>query len=257
MQHSQEQDELRGDLVIGRNAVMELLKSDRSVECIYLQKGVGGLVTKIVAAAQGRGIVCKQVSAVKLDHLCGHAAHQGIIAQTAAAHYAEIEDILARAQAAGEPLFIIIADEIEDPHNLGAIIRTAEAAGAHGLVIPKRRSAGLSYVVSKTSAGASAHLPVARVSNLAAVVDSLKKQGVWVYAADMDGQPWCAVDYAGPVALVVGSEGTGVSRLLREKCDFTVSVPMRGKISSLNVSVATGIICYEIARQRLGWGCKG
>jgi len=146
---------------------------------------------------------------------------------------------------------VVFCDGIEDPHNLGAILRSAEAAGAHGVVIPKRRSAGLSWVVGKTSAGALNHLPVVRVPNLVAAMEALKKQGVWFYAADMGGQPWCAVDYAGPVGLVVGAEGSGVSRLVREKCDFAVSLPMRGKIASLNASVAAGIVLYEIARQRM------
>lgn len=246
-----ERAEPREDLIIGRNAVLELLRSEKPVECIHLQKGLGGTLNKIAAAARQRGIVLKDSSPVKLDHLCGHSSHQGVVAQIAAADYAELEDIFARAEAAGEPPFLIIADEIEDPHNLGAIIRTAEAAGAHGIIIPKRRSAGLSYTVSKTSAGALLHLPVVRVGNLAGTIDALKKRGLWIYAADMDGENWCGVDYTGALALVVGSEGAGVGRLVKEKCDFVVSLPMRGKISSLNVSVAAGILCYEIARQRM------
>lgn len=243
--------EPRDGLIIGRNAVLELLKTGRPVECLYLQRGLGGTLSKIAAIAREQGAVIKEVSPVKLDNLCGHGAHQGAAAQLASAAYCEVEDLLARAEAAGEPPFLLIADGIEDPHNLGAIIRTAEATGAHGLILPKRRSAGLSPTVAKTSAGAVAHLPVARTANLAAAVDALKKRNVWVYAAHMDGRPWCEVDYSGGVALIVGSEGNGVSRLLLEKCDFTVSLPMLGRLSSLNVSVAAGVICYEIARQRM------
>lgn len=258
MEHSkQSPTEQRDDLVIGRNAVMELLKTERPVECLYLQKGLGGSIGRIAGIAREQGILIKEAAGIKLDNLCGHASHQGVVAQLSASQYSELEDIFARAEAAGEAPFLIIADEIEDPHNLGAIIRTAEAAGAHGVILPKRRSAGLSYTVSKTSAGASAHLPVVRVSNLATTIDALKKQGLWVYAADMDGKAWCQVDYSGPVALVVGSEGSGVGRLIKEKCDFVVSLPMRGEMASLNVSVATGIICYEIARQRLGLSAGG
>lgn len=245
-------EQLRDDIVIGRNAVLELLKTGRQIECVYLQKGLGGTVSKIAAISRDKGIVIKEVAGVKLDNLCMHGNHQGVIAQTAAASYCDVEDIFKAAEDRGEPAFIVIADEIEDPHNLGAIIRSAEAAGAHGLIIPKRRSAGLTFAVSKTSAGAAEHLPVARVANLASAIEALKKRGCWIYAADMDGKSWCSVDYSGPLALVVGGEGKGVGRLIKENCDFTVSLPMCGKISSLNASVAAGIILYEIARQRLG-----
>ena len=186
----------------------------------------------------------------KLDSMCGRQNHQGVIAVTGAASYSEMEDIYKKA--GDDPLFVIIADDITDPHNLGAIIRTAETAGAHGIIIPKRGGAGLTVTVAKTSAGAVEHLPVVRVSNLAATVEQLKKDGVWVYGTDMDGQCWCEIDYTGPVALIVGSEGKGMSRLLTEKCDFIASLPMYGEISSLNASVAAGIVMYEIARQRAG-----
>lgn len=254
MSNREGREESREDLVFGRNAVLELLKTDRPVECVYLQRGLGGTPLKIAAMAREKGIPIKETGQSRLDHLCGHSAHQGVAAQAGAFPYRALEDLFARAEERGEPPFFLIADEIEDPHNLGAIIRTAEAAGAHGLILPKRRSAGLGFTVAKTSAGAVEHLPVARVANLVAAIDTLKKRGVWVYAADMDGQPWCQVDYSGAVALVVGSEGKGVGRLIREKCDFVVSLPMRGEISSLNVSVAAGIVCYEIARQRMGLG---
>lgn len=240
----------RDDLVPGRGPVRELLRAHRPVECVYVQKSAEGSARVIVAMARELGVPVKEADARKLDALCPGANHQGIVAVTAAASYASLEDLLALARERGEPPLLVVADSIEDPHNLGAIIRTAEAAGAHGLIIPKRRSAGLTWTVSKTSAGASEHLPVARVSNLGAAVDALKAQGVWIYAADFGGRAYCEVDYAGPAALLVGAEGRGVGRLLREKSDFIVSLPMRGKIRSLNASVAAGIILYEMARQR-------
>ncbi|WRS26757.1 23S rRNA (guanosine(2251)-2'-O)-methyltransferase RlmB [Oscillospiraceae bacterium MB08-C2-2] len=251
MRDQDTQQTLREDIVIGRNGVTELLRSGREIETILIRKGGGeGSLPKIAAMARERGIPVKEVSPIKLDNLCMNGNHQGIIAMTAGAQYSELEDIFARA--GDEPVFIVIADGIEDPHNLGAIIRTAEGAGAHGIIIPKRRSAGLTFAVSKVSAGAVEHLPVVRVSNLATTIEELKKRNVWIYAADMDGSPWCQTDFAGPVALVVGSEGSGVSHLIKQRSDFVVSLPLRGKISSLNASVAAGIVLYEIARQRLG-----
>ena len=244
-------DNTREDIIAGRNAVLELLKTDRHVECVYLQKGLSGTVLKIAAIAKDKGIVVKDVPQKKLDELCSGERHQGAAAQVSFVPYSELDDIFKKAEEANSQPFIIIADEIEDPHNLGAIIRSAEAAGAHGLIIPKRRSAGLSLVVSKTSAGAAAHLPVARVSNLGFAIETLQSRGVWIYAADTDGQNWCTLDYSGAVALVVGSEGRGIGRLIKEKSDFTVSLPMLGSLSSLNASVAAGIIMYEIARQRM------
>ena len=166
--------------------------------------------------------------------------------------YATVEDLFRRAEERDEPPFFIICDELEDPHNLGAIIRTAECAGAHGVIIPKRRNVGLTYAVGKASAGAVEHLPVARVGNLASLLEELKDRGLWVYAADMDGSPWCQTDFTGPVALVIGSEGKGVGRLVKEKADFVLSLPLKGNINSLNASVAAGILCYEVARQRSG-----
>jgi len=251
MQSNSQRSDPREDIVIGRGPVQELLRAGRPVECLFLQKGLAALA-RLAAAAKEQGIPCKEADARKLDSLCGGANHQGVAAVLASDAYSGLEDIFARAQAAGEPVFLVVADEIEDPHNLGAIIRTAEAAGAHGLIIPKRRSAGLSYTVSKTSAGASAHLPVVRVANLAASIDALKEQGVWFYAADFGGQDWCTLDYAGPVGVVIGAEGKGVGRLIRQKCDFVATLPMRGKIGSLNASVAAGVLFYEIARQRAG-----
>ena len=235
-------------IVAGRNAVTELLRSGREVECIHIQRGeLKGPLTVIAAKAKQRGIPIKEVDPRKLDQLAQ--GHQGVAAVAAVWPYAELEDILAKA---GEHPFLVLADQIEDPHNLGAIIRTAEGAGAHGVIIPKRHSAGLTTGVAKASAGAVEHMPVARVSNLAATIELLKKRNIWVYCADMDGQPWCKANLEGGVALVVGSEGKGVSRIVRENCDGILSLPMLGKMTSLNASVAAGVLMYEIARQRQG-----
>lgn len=243
-------NEPREDVVAGRNSVLELLKSGREIDCIYIAKGeLKGSIAKINAVAKDKGIPIKEVNDIKLDTLTAFANHQGVAAVTAAYEYSTVDDILAKA--GDEPPFIVICDEIEDPHNLGAIIRTAEAAGVHGIIIPKRRGVGLTSIVAKTSVGAAEYMPVARVSNLAATIDELKKKNIWIYAADMDGSNWCETDFSGGVALVVGSEGNGVSRLIKEKCDFIVSLPMNGKINSLNASVAAGIVMYEITRQRL------
>lgn len=240
------------NLVIGRNAVMELLKSGREIECISVAKGEReGSVTRILAIAKEKGVVVKNVDRKKLDFMCAGANHQGVCACVSAHEYSSVEEILEYAKKKNEPPFIIICDEIEDSHNLGAIIRTAEACGVHGVIIPKRRNVGLNFVVSKTSCGALEYVKVARVGNLASTIEDLKKRNIWVYCADMDGQPWCKTDFSGGCALVVGSEGKGVGRLIKEKCDVTVSLPMRGQVNSLNASVAAGVIMYEIARQRL------
>lgn len=249
-QHSEQEQTL---IVAGRNAVTELLKSGRPVDTLYLRRGEqGGTAAKLAAMAKQAGAVVKQVDDKKLDALAGNVNHQGVAAAAAAAQYATVEQILERAEERGEQPFLILADEIEDPHNLGAIIRTAEAAGAHGVLIPKRRSASLTAAVYKASAGALSHMPVARVSNLVAAMEELKKRGIWMYAADMDGQPWCGISYDGGVGVVIGSEGRGVTRLVKQTCDFVVSLPMLGKVNSLNASVAGGILMYEVARQRLG-----
>lgn len=243
--------QLRDDLIPGRNAVLELLKSDAEIECIYLQKEAEeGSIGQIIALGKEKGVIFKEVAKARLDSLVPGIPHQGVVAEVPQVNYSAIDDIFNKA--GDNPPFIIIADEIEDPYNLGAIIRSAEAAGAHGIIIPKRRSAGLSFVVAKASAGAVAHMPVVRVSNLVNTMRQLKDKGLWFYAADMDGKPWCQQDYSGGVGLVVGNEGSGVSRLVKETCDFIVSLPMQGEIQSLNASVASGIIMYEIARQRLG-----
>lgn len=241
------------DLIIGRNSVLEALRAGRAIDSLLVARGErSGSIGRILAECREKGIVIKEVDAKKLDFLCGRGNHQGVAAYAAAHAYACVADLLALAQQRGESPFLIICDELEDPHNLGAIIRTAEAAGAHGVIIPKRHAASLSFAVSKAAAGALEYLPVARVGNLAATLDELKKQGLWIYGADMDGTPFCETDYSGPAALVIGSEGRGLGRLIKEKCDFIVSLPMKGKINSLNASVAAGILMYEIARQRAG-----
>lgn len=241
------------NLIIGRNAVIELLKSGREIENVLIAKGEReGSINRIIAMCREKGIVVKNVDRKKLDFMCGNGNHQGVVANVPAHSYCTVDDILEYAKSKGEPPFIVICDEIEDSHNLGAIIRSAEACGVHGIIIPKRRNVGLNFIVAKTSCGALEHMRVARVSNLASEIESLKKKNIWVYCADMDGQPWCKTDFSGGCALVIGSEGNGVGRLIKEKCDVTVSLPMLGKVNSLNASVAAGIIMYEITKQRLG-----
>ena len=235
----------------GRNAVLEVLKSGRDIEKIIVQKGnVEGTIRRIAGMARERGIVVQEAARQKLDEMSQTKNHQGVIAIVSEHEYAEVDDILRSAAEKGEKPFIIILDKITDPHNLGAVIRTAECAGAHGVIIPKRRSVGLTAVVGKTSAGALEYMPVARVTNIARTIEELKKQGVWVACADMDGEDYYDASLDGAIALVIGSEGEGVSRLVKEKCDFTVSIPMYGKISSLNASVAGALLMYEVVRQR-------
>ena len=239
------------DVIFGRNSVAEAIKSGRPLDSVMVARGDrSGSIPKIVADAKKAGIVIKEVDPKKLDFVCGHNNHQGIAAFGAVKEYSSVDDIFATAEERGESPFIIICDEIEDPHNLGAIIRTAEAAGAHGVIIPKRRSASLSFTVAKTSAGAVEFMHVARVTNIPQTIDELKKRGVWVYCADMDGEPFYKSNLKGAIALVIGSEGNGVGRLVKEKCDVTLSMPMKGKINSLNASVAAGILMYEVSRQR-------
>ncbi|MEG0541785.1 MAG: 23S rRNA (guanosine(2251)-2'-O)-methyltransferase RlmB [Angelakisella sp.] len=254
-QETSEQETVRTVIIAGRNPVMEALRSGQELESIHIQTGDRkGPLGRILAMAKDRGIPVKDATAEKLASMSGITSHQGVAAVVSAAAYSTMEDI--RTRAGAEPLFVIIADGIEDPHNLGAIIRTAEAAGAHGIIIPKRHSAGLTATAAKAAAGAIFHIPVVRVSNLASTMEELKEEGVWFYCADMDGQDWCSVDYKGGVGLVIGSEGAGVSRLIKEKCDFVVSLPMRGEVNSLNASVAGSIVMYEITRQRLGLPAK-
>lgn len=242
-------DEVTG-LIVGRNPVMEALKSGKALDTIYVNENAGGSIGAITRIARERGIVIKNVSDQKLTQMCGGASHQGIIASGACAEYVSVKDILAISKKKGTAPFIIICDEIEDPHNLGAIIRTAEAAGADGIIIPKRRSASLNATVFKTSAGAASWLPVARVANLGAAIDELKKNGIWIYGTDASGENYSDTSFTGPIGLVIGSEGFGMGRLIRDKCDFLVKLPMYGKITSLNASVAAGIFMYEAVRQR-------
>lgn len=241
------------DIVVGRNAVMEALKSGRPMDSLYIARGArSGSIGSIIALAKERGIPVKDVDTRKLDDMCDGAVHQGVAASAAVVEYAALDDIFALAKERGEQPFIIIADGLEDVHNLGAVIRVAECAGAHGVVIPARHGAGLTAAVGRASAGAVEYVPVVRVTNIASAIEELKKRGVWIYAADMDGKNWCETDFTGPAAIVIGSEGSGVGRLVKEKSDFTVSIPLKGKINSLNASVACGIICYEVVRQREG-----
>lgn len=237
-------------LIYGRNPVLEALKAGKNIDKIFADPSAGGTVIQIVRLAKEKGIVVKEVTPRKLDGMCGGGVHQGVAASGACAEYCSLEDILAVARAKGEDPFVIVCDEIEDPHNLGAIIRTAECAGAHGLVIPKRRSASLNYTVFKTSAGAAGVLPVARVANIPAAIDTLKENGLWVYGTDISGEDYTSARLDGPAALVIGSEGFGMGRLVKEKCDILLKLPMAGKINSLNASVAAGIFMYEIVRQR-------
>ena len=237
------------NLICGRNPVLEALKSESSIDTIYIN-GEGGILGKIRSMAKSNGVVVKDVSSQKLDQMTDNASHQGVAATIACAEYVTVEDILEISEKKGTSPFIIICDEIEDPHNLGAIIRTAEAAGADGVIIPKRRSASLNSTVHKTSAGAASWVPVARVSNLASAIDKLKDNGVWIYGTDASGENYDGVDLKGSIALVIGSEGFGMGRLIKEKCDFLLKLPMNGKITSLNASVAAGIFMYEAVRQR-------
>lgn len=239
------------DLIIGRNAVTEAVKGGREIDTLFIANGDrSGSIGMIMGLAREKGIVVKEVDRRKLDAMCGGGNHQGVAARAAAHKYAEVDDIIAAAKEKGEEPFVVICDEIEDPHNLGAIIRTADACGAHGVIIPKRRGVSLTYAVGKVSAGAVEYVPVARVTNLPSTIEELKSKGFWIYGADMDGTPWDKQDYSGAVALVVGSEGRGISRLVKEKCDFIVSLPMKGKINSLNASVAAGILMYEVTKHR-------
>lgn len=237
------------EIIYGRNAVTEALLSGRAVDTVYVLKTAKGM-GKIISLAKESGAVVKDVSEEKLDMLAPGGKHGGVAAKAAAAEYSTVEDILLTAKEKSEPPFIIIADEIQDPHNLGAIIRTAEAAGAHGVIIPKRRSAGLTATVLKTSAGAASWIKVARVANLVDTINFLKKQGVWVYGAEADGEPFHKADLSGAAALVIGSEGFGLGRLVRESCDMILSIDMYGKVNSLNASVSGGILMYEIVRHR-------
>jgi 23S rRNA (guanosine2251-2'-O)-methyltransferase len=242
----------REDIVEGRNAVIEALRAGRLIDKIFIQKGeTDKTLGHIASKAREAGIVVVDADRRKLDSMSQTHAHQGVIALTAVREYCTVSDILDIAKERGEMPFVIVCDEISDPHNLGAVIRTAEAAGAHGIIIPKRRSAGVTSIVDKTSAGAAEHMAVARVSNLSAALKELKDAGVWIYGTAAEGlSPLWQTDLKGPICIVIGSEGDGISRLVRENCDYLVSIPMKGKVSSLNASAAAAVLIYEALRQR-------
>lgn len=242
----------------GRNPVLEALRAGNSIDKLLMAVGQRtGPMREIWRLARERGIVIQEVDRKKLDEISQSRAHQGVIALVPAYEYVDVDHMLAAARTKNEPPFLVILDELQDPHNLGSILRTAEATGVHGVIIPKRRSVGVTATVAKASAGAAAYIPVARVTNLANTVERLKEHGLWIIGADMDGKTSLfEADLRGPVALIIGSEGKGISRLLKEKCDFLVRMPMRGRVSSLNASVAGALLMYEVLRQR-GAGGRG
>lgn len=245
-------DEFKNEMIEGRNAVLEALRAGRALDKVYIARGeTDKALAHIAGLARERGVSVSDCDRRKLDAMSVTKAHQGVIAVCAVREYASLDDILALAESRGEAPFVVVCDEISDPHNLGAIIRSAECVGAHGVVIPKRRSAGLTAVVGKTSAGAAEHLPVARVANISAALQELKDRGLWVYGAAAEGSsPMWETDLTGPLAMVIGSEGEGLGRLVRERCDFLVSIPLRGKVSSLNASTAAAVLMYEVLRQK-------
>ena len=239
-------------VIEGRNAVLEAFRSGRTIDKLYVQDGLqDGPILSILREAGKTDTIVSRVKKERLDQLSQTGKHQGVIAQAAAYRYATVEDILNNAREKGEAPFIFLLDNIEDPHNLGAIIRTANLAGAHGVIIPKRRAAGLTATAVKASAGAVHYTPVAKVTNIGTTIDELKKEGLWFVCADMNGESMYRLNLTGPIGMVIGSEGEGVGRLVREKCDFVASIPMKGDIDSLNASVAAGVLAYEIVRQRL------
>ena len=246
-------EESKSLVIEGRNAVLEALRSCKPMDKLYVLDGCqDGPIRTIVREAKKHDVILQFVTKERLNQLSETGKHQGVIAHAAAYEYAQVEDMLELAKSRGEDPFIFLLDNIEDPHNLGAIIRTANLAGAHGVIIPKRRAVGLTATVARTSAGALNYTPVARVTNLKKTVEDLKKQGLWFVCADMDGTVMYDLDLKGPIGLVIGNEGEGVSRLMKENCDFVAGIPMKGDIDSLNASVAAGVLAYEIVRQRLG-----
>ncbi len=246
-------ESVREDLIIGRNAVMEALKSDKTIEALYVTKGQReGSINAILSLAKENRVVIKEVDKKKLDSMSNGEVHQGAIAVITPYKYFEIKDILDAAKEKGESPFIVILDELEDPHNLGSIIRTAETCGVHGIIIPKRRNVGVTPTVYKSSVGAVEHVKIAKVTNIKATIDELKEEGIWVYGADIEGKEYSyEVDFSGPCALIIGSEGRGISKLTLKKCDKLVKIPMIGRINSLNASVAGGIMMYEVLKGRL------
>jgi 23S rRNA (guanosine2251-2'-O)-methyltransferase len=237
--------------VVGRNPVLELLKSDRQIDKLYILKGdLHGSINKILGMAKDKNIIVQEVDKKKLDSMAGGNAHQGVVALVTGFEYSTLDDILKLAKSKEESPFVVILDGIEDTHNMGAIIRTAESAGVHGIVIPKRRSAMVNQTVYKASAGAVEHMLISNVTNISSTIEELKKQGLWVYGADMDGEEYYfSSSLKGPIALVIGNEGKGISRLVKEKCDVLIKIPMMGKVSSLNASAAASILIYEVVRQ--------
>lgn len=251
MENREENGLVTESKIEGRNAVLEAFRSGRSVDKLYvLDRCQDGPVRTIIREAKKTDTIVNFVTKERLDQLSETGHHQGVIALAAAYRYATVEEILEKARQKGEPPFILLLDNIEDPHNLGAIIRTANLAGAHGVIVPKRRAAGLTATVARTSAGAIHYTPVAKVTNLVSVMEQLKKEGLWFVCADMDGTSMYQLNLKGPIGLVIGNEGEGVSRLVKEHCDFIASIPMKGDIDSLNASVAAGVLAYEIVRQR-------
>ncbi len=251
-QQHREQNSPADGIIEGRNAVIEALRAGTAMDKVYIAKGeTDATLGHIASTARGKGIVVVEADRRKLDAMSVTRSHQGVIAVAAVREYASVSDILQSARDKGEPPLVVVCDELSDPHNLGAVIRTAEAAGAHGVIIPKRRSAGLTAIVAKTSAGAVSYLPVARVANLTALLKELKEEGLWVFGTAADGSTSLyQADLKGPAAIVIGSEGDGMSRLVREQCDFLVSIPMRGQVNSLNASAAAAVVLYEAVRQR-------
>lgn len=242
-----------GSVIVGRNPVIELLKSDRGVEKVYIQRGQReGSVTKIFAMAKERSVPVAEVDKKRLDELANGNAHQGVAAFASAIEYVSIDDMIAAADRKGEKPLIVVCDGIEDPHNLGAIIRCADGAGAHGIVIGKHHSAIMSQTAFKSSAGAAEYVPIAKVANIASAIDELKEKGIWTFAAEADGDNIYGTDFNCPAAIVLGSEGIGVSRLVREKCDYSVSIPMHGNVNSLNVSTAAAVLLFEAVHNRNG-----
>ncbi|OOB80085.1 MAG: 23S rRNA (guanosine(2251)-2'-O)-methyltransferase RlmB [Epulopiscium sp. Nuni2H_MBin003] len=242
----------RDSVIYGRNTILEALKANRSVDKILVQTGESeGSIKKIIASAKKKGLLVQEVDKAKLDSLSEGEKHQGVVAYVAAHQYCTIEDMLNDAKAKQQDAFIVILDNIQDPHNLGAILRTAHNAGAHGVIIPKHRAVGLSPTVAKASAGAIEYMKVAKVTNVSQTIETLKSYGIWVACADMDGEIVYKENLKGPIGVVIGNEGDGISRNVKAKCDFTISIPMFGKVPSLNASVATAVICYEVVRQRL------
>ena len=245
----------RSTVIFGRNPVLEAIRSGREIDRLYVSHSAkSGSISEIIAKCSSKGILIKEISPQKLDYYCCGGNHQGVAVMIASHEYSTVEDILAFAEEKNEPPFIVLTDGIEDPHNLGAIIRTAECAGVHGIIIPKRGNVGVNATVHRSSAGACSHLRIARVANLSSTIRELKKTGIFVYCADMDGSDCYRTDLTGPVALVIGSEGFGISRLVKELCDASVSLPLFGEVNSLNASAAASALIYEIVRQKIDKG---